>query len=108
MSSDEEKAKEYIQNILCRNYDNDGTSLYTEDEIEKAVLYGLAEGRKDRNCVNCSNNGKQFEVIKLEKQNKALGERVLQLQADKGKLIDKNRELKEQIKEYEEMLKYLQ
>lgn len=32
-----------------------------------------------------------------KKENKSLSERVLQLQADKGKLVDENRELKEQI-----------
>ena len=38
---------------------------------------------------------KRIEV--LEKENKALGERCLQLQKDKGNLIDENNELKAQI-----------
>ena len=37
------------------------------------------------------------EIIRLKKQNKSLGERCLQLQKDKGNLIDKINELEAQI-----------
>jgi predicted nuclease with TOPRIM domain len=36
-------------------------------------------------------------IAELEKENKALGERCLQLQKDKGNLTDENNELKAQI-----------
>lgn len=45
MTDKERKAEEYIENILCKNYDNDGTSLFTEEDMVNAVLYGLAEGK---------------------------------------------------------------
>lgn len=64
--TNEEKAEEYIENLLCKNFDNDGTSLYTEDEIKKAVLYGLAEGRKEEHDKWCSN---PFWVMQLENEN---------------------------------------
>ena len=50
--TDEEKIEEYVENILCKNFDNDGTSLFTEDEIKKAVLFGLAEGRKENEILS--------------------------------------------------------
>jgi hypothetical protein len=59
------------------------------------------------------NNGKNFlkRIAELEKENKALGERCLQLQKDKGNLTDENNELKAQIEKMkcckEEIIKAL-
>lgn len=51
---------------FCSTYKNSRMSeIHT---FHNGVLVGLTEGRKERNCVNCSNHGKQFEVMKLEKE----------------------------------------
>lgn len=66
-----EKAEEYINkrpfiHLLGRN------TFFIQKEFKDAILWALEEGRKERNCVNCSNHGKQFEVMKLEKENAKL------------------------------------
>lgn len=56
------------------------------NELKKYYLQSLTE--QGREVVS--------GIEKLIKENKSLGERVLQLEKDKGKLIDENRELKTQ------------
>lgn len=80
--------------------------------IKEALEKGLTEGSKitESHLLEnwCRNEDDYCPHLKqLEKENKSLGERVLQLEKDKGKLIDENRELKAQVEEYEKMLKYL-
>lgn len=71
----EAQAEEYINSIPSTSGECK-RSVYSEEKLKQAYLDGLAEGRKERNCVNCSNHGKQFEVMKLEKQNAELKEQI--------------------------------
>lgn len=75
--TNEEKTNEYIENLLCKNFDNDGTSLYTEDEIKKAILYGLAEGEKI---------GKEKQWVASEKAQKKTSKRIRELQKENAEL----------------------
>lgn len=73
--TDEEKAIDYATTECC----NSCTSTCKKEKcamfcnVRNAVLYGLAESKA---------------------REQALAERVLQLQSDKGKLIDENRKMR--------------
>ena len=73
------------------------------DDIDAATLqriktYSAFNDPESKNLmVQTMYEYRQEEITELEKENKALGERCLQLQKDKGKLTDENNELKAQI-----------
>ena len=84
-------------------------SHYEEIEEDAKVIAKENAELKETNKVERENAvTRLFQNQRLEKENKSLDERVLQLEKDKGKLNDENRELKAKVEEYEEMLKYLQ
>lgn len=70
MTEEEEKAENYYFSL--RDKKIEFTYENVRKCIKQAYIDGLVEGREERNCVNCSNHGKQFEVMKLEKENAEL------------------------------------
>ena len=51
----EKRAEEYSQD-----------NLYLKQGFEYGYELGFEDGKRNRNCVDCSNHGKQIEVIKLK------------------------------------------
>ena len=117
--TDEEKTEEYVENILCTNFDNDGTSLFTEDEIKKAVLFGLAEGRKEKEL---SYEVEEVTKVELNKCNtiedkmewlgKVLGQAIFKndmnyavwVNVQKNNIIEQLEKENEELKDYVEKL----
>lgn len=63
--TDKEKAEYILLQNDCYTYEG---NFIRADKVVDLVSQVLAEGRKERNCVNCSNHGKQIEVLKLKAQ----------------------------------------
>lgn len=82
----EQKAEEYMINHFCKKVD------------EEYMIKECEEGSRTR-CIEFEVR-KQMLVEFAEQETKLLSEHILELIADKGKLIDENRKAKEIIKEF--------
>lgn len=94
------------------NFQNKELSTYTQHEsvvttfnkyirLEKENAE-LKEKVKHRNCVDCSNHGKQFEVMKLEKENKLQEEEIKKLNQTEWEDADTIAHMASTIAELEE------
>lgn len=106
--TDEEK-KDYIQELIY-DLNDPQCAILDKDKLEYAVMKALEKGLAKENAEmkealknhpETASVTQLMELIQVRQENeklkareKALGKRVLQLQKDKGKLIDENKKMR--------------